>query len=196
LPKVEIGIGAVIAAIAGLGWGSYAPVNVALLILGAVLVCQGTYTVYYRPNVRLDRTVKRWLERRYWRVSEDSDVPLDQFHFGFWVEDTGKRRVFVCREKEQRRILAFTAPVGLDVDTIDAIAKNFSTPDQQRLYEEVGLLLSTMHLGYISRDFRKITVQHGLPIDEELSEHSVDLKAKEVADGVIAVRCMIRKSVF
>ena len=59
MPRIAIGIGAVIAAIAGLGWASSVPVSVSVLILGVFLLAHGAYDVYYKPNVRLDKTLSK-----------------------------------------------------------------------------------------------------------------------------------------
>lgn len=196
MSRIGIGIGAVLAAIAGLGWGSFAPVNVALLVLGIFLIAHGVYDIYYRPNVRLDKTITRWLERHYWRVTADQNAPGDKFYFAVWAQDGANRRIMISRDKEARGILAFTAPIELDSGTVLAIGTKLSTTEQQQLYEELHVLLASMHLGYNTGVITNMAVQHALPIDEHLSEHAVDLKAKEVVDGVIAVRSMIRKAVI
>ncbi len=41
----------------------------------------------------------------------------------------------------------------------------------------------------------KLAVQHALPLNSQLSEHVVDLKAKEVINAVIGVRSLIRKAI-
>lgn len=87
MPRIGIGAGAVIAAIAGLGWTSSAPINVFLLILGIFLIAHGAYHVYYKPNVSLDKTIKRWLERRYWNVTPDQNAPSEKFYFIVWAQD-------------------------------------------------------------------------------------------------------------
>ena len=195
VPRIEIGVGAVIAAVAGLGWASFAPVNVSLLILGIFLIAHGTYDVYYKPNVRLDKTLTRWLERRYWRVTPEQNAPGDKFYFAIWAEDEAKRRVMISREKLAKGILAFTAAIELDSATVRGIGTKLSTSHQQQLYEELHVLLDSMHLGYNTGVFTNMAVQHALRIDEHLSEHAVDLKATEVVDGVAAARSMIRKAV-
>lgn len=194
--RIGIGIGAVVAAIAGLGWASSTPVNVALLALGIFLAAHGTYSVYYKPNVGLDKTLTRWLERHYWKVTPERDVPGDKFYFAIWAQDEAKHRVMISREKRMKGILAFTAPIELDSDTLGAIRAKLSDTQQQHLYEELHVLLASMHLGYVTEVFTNMTVQHALPIDEHLSEHAVDLKAKEVVDGVAAARSVIRKAVI
>ena len=196
VPRIGIGIGAVIAAVAGLGWASSAPVNVSLLILGIFLIAHGAYDVYYKPNVRLDKTITRWLKRHYWSVTPEQNATGDKFYFAVWAQDEANRRVMISREKEAKGILAFTAPIELDTDTVRAIGTKLSTTQQQQLYEELHVLLASMHLGYNTGGFTKMAVQHALPIDEHLAEHAVDLKAKEVVDGIVAARSMIRKAVI
>ena len=68
--------------------------------------------------------------------------------------------------------------------------------EQQKLYEQLHVLLASMHLAYKSEILTNMVVQHALPVDERLSEHMVDLKAKEVIDGVIAARSTIRRAVI
>ncbi len=109
MPRIGIGAGAVIAAIAGLGWTSSAPVNVSLLILGIFLIAHGTYHVYYKPNVRLDKALTKWLERHYWTVTPERDAPGDKFYFAIWARDEAKRRVMISREKPVKGLLAFSA---------------------------------------------------------------------------------------
>lgn len=196
MARIEIGTGAVIAAIAGLGWASSAPVNVALLILGIFLILHGAYDVYYKPNVRLDRALTRWLERRYWKVTPEQNAPGDKFYFAIWAQDEAKRRVMISREKSAKGVLGFTAPIKLDDNTVRGIGTQLSSIQQQQLYEELHVLLASMHLGYNTEVLTNLALQHSLPIDEHLSEHAVDLKAKEVVDGVIAARSMIRKAVM
>ena len=196
MARIEIGIGAVIAAIAGLGWASSAPVNVALLILGIFLILHGAYHVYYKPNFRLDRALTRWLERRYWKVTPEQNAPGDKFYFAIWAQDEAKRRVMISREKSAKGVLGFTAPIELDANTVRGIGTQLSSIQQQQLYEELHVLLASMHLGYNTEVWTNLAVQHSLPIDEHLSEHAVDLKAKEVVDGLIAARSMIRKAVM
>ena len=170
--------------------------NVSLLILGILLIAHGTYDVYYKPNVRLDMALTRWLERHYWTVTPERDAPGDKFYFAIWARDEAKRRVLISREREVNGILGFTAPIELDSDTVRGIGDKLSAIQQQKLYEELHVLLASMHLGYNTEIFTNMEVQHALPIDEHLSEHAVDLKAKEVVDGVIAVKSMIRKAVI
>ena len=124
MPRIGIGIGAVIAAIAGLGWASSAPANVSLLILGILLVVYGTYDVYYKPNVRLDKTITRWLERHYWTVTAEPDGPSDKFYFAIWARDEANRSVRISREKPDNRTLAFTAPIDLDEDTVREVGRS------------------------------------------------------------------------
>ena len=42
----------------------------------------------------------------------------------------------------------------------------------------------------------ELVVQHALPLDKQLSEHLVDLKAKEVINAVIGVRSLLRKAII
>ena len=144
----------------------------------------------------LDKTIKRWLERHYWKVTPDQDAPSEKFYFKVWAQDPSKRRVMISRDREQKNILAFTAPIELDAATARGIGDKLSAIQQQKLYLELHVLLASMHLGYNTGVFTNMAVQHRLPIDEHLSEHPVDLKAKEVVDGVIAVKSMIRKAVI
>lgn len=164
--------------------------------MGETLIAHGVYDVYYKPNVRLDKTITRWLERHYWRVTPEQNAPGDKFYFAIWAQDPAKRKVMISREKLAKGVLAFTAPIELDDDTVSGIGNKLSTIEQQRLYEELHVFLASMHLGYSTGVFTNMAVQHALPIDEHLLEHAVDLKAKEVVDGVIAVRSMIRKAVI
>ncbi len=195
MARIAIGIGAIIAAVAGLGWGSSIPVSLGLLGLGGVLIANGGYEVYAKPNVCLDRTLKRWLERHDWTVTP-ADVPRDKFHFAVWAEDLSHRKVLISREKQVKSILAFSAPIELDSATVTAIGQNLSGPQQQRLNKELHVALASMHLGYSAGDLRNMAVQHALPIDDQLAEHAVDFKAKEVADGVIVARELCRKAII
>jgi hypothetical protein len=196
VPRIEIGIGAVIAAIAGLGWGGFAPVNISLFIFGFALVVHGAYDVYYKPNARLDETLTRWLERHYWTVTRAENVSGDKFYFAIWAQDEAKRRVMISREKSVKGLIAFTAPIELDKETVSAIGSKLSAAQQQQLYEDLHVLLASMHLGYNTAVLTNMTVQHALPINEHLSENEVDLKAKEVADGIAAARSMIRRALI
>ena len=195
MPRIGIGAGAVIAAIAGFGWTSSAPINGFLLILGIFLIAQGAYDQYYKPNVSLDRTIKRWLERHYWNVTPEQNAPSEKFYFAVWAQDPANRRVMITRDREMKGILAFTAPIVLDAATVGAIDTKLSATQQQQLREQLHVLLASMHLGYDAGVLTNMAVQHRLPIDEHLSEHTLDLKAKDVIDGVIAARSMIRIAV-
>ena len=167
-----------------------------MLALGVLLLGHGTYDVYYKPSVRLDRTIKRWLERHYWTVNPESDVPSDKFYFAIWARDQADRRIMISREKDSKGILGFAAPIDLDDDTIRKIGEKLSPVEQQQIYEELHILLASMHLGYNSEIFTNMAVEHALPIDDHLTEHMVDLKAKEVVDGVIVARSMVRRAVL
>jgi hypothetical protein len=196
MPRIEIGIGAIVAGAAGLGLGKYDVFQIVLLILGSLLIAHGAYDVYFKPNILLDKTVARWLSRHYWRVRIDIAATPANSYFAFWVQDDGGRRVMVSRERDVKNTLAFTAPIDLDPKVLALISAKLSTVEQQRLYEDIHVLLASMHLGYASSTFSRITIQHALPIDEQLSEQAVDLKAKEVANGVIAARSIITRAVL
>ena len=101
----------------------------------------------------------------------------------------------ISREKATKGILGFAAPIDLDDDTIRKVGDKLSPVEQKKIYEELHVLLASMHLGYNSEIMTNMAVEHSLPIDEHLSEHTVDMKAKEVVDGIIAARSSVRRAV-
>jgi len=193
--KVEIGAGFLAAAIAAFISPGSDLLNIVLLTVGVVLLLLGGYDVYFKPNFWLDNTLKRWLKRRHWKII-DENFPKDTFYFGFWIEEAEhQRKIFVSRSKVDKGILAFSAQLSLDAPTLASIA-NLSPTENRRLHEELQILLASMLLGYIAADFAKAGIQHGLPIDDSLTEHEVDLKAKQISLSVAAARSLIRKTVL
>ena len=193
MTKIEIGIGAVIASAAGFA-GASDVLNFLLLGFGVGLVLHGGYYVYIQPNFWLDKTLRRWLERRYWKVSAE-EVDKGTFYFALWAEDDAGRKILVSRGRQQSRLLAFTANVALDQAIVHGIRTRLTPDEQQRLYQDLQVLLASMQLGYRIGDFTTIAVQDALPLDEQLSEHGVDLKAKAVSNGYAAARSLIGKAV-
>lgn len=198
MTRIGVGLTAFVAGVAGLGFASSVPLNLALLAIGVLLVIQGVYLSYYLPNVHLDKTLKRWLQRHYFHAIDDRmpSAQPDAFHFALWMSDEAGRKVMISREREAKGVLGFTAPVELDEETVRGIATKLSATQQQRLYEELHVLLATMNLAFRSRKFTSITVQGMLPVDDQVTEHTVSLKAVEVVNGVIAARSVIRKAVL
>jgi hypothetical protein len=193
MSRLEIGIGAIVAGLASMFADSEA-LNVALLILGALLVIHGAYQVYVLPNLWLDKTLSRWLRRRNFRV-ESLKVDKKDFYFGVRASDDVGRSVLISREKNAKGILAFSAKVQLSQDTISRLSR-LRADVQQGLYLDIHILLASMQLSYDTTDFLHLAVQTAIPIDENLTEHSVDVTAKAVTLGYAATRSLIQKAVL
>lgn len=195
MPKIEIGAGFVLAALAGVGLQGSLSVTVILFICGIFLILHGGYEEYVKPRFRVDSRLSDWLQRRDWSVSIDSERA---FNFVLWAQDESGRKVAITRIRRARNdVLAFTAKVGLDpawLPKLEAMAQ----PDRAKLIEDIRILFAAKRIGF---NFPEpiwppnVTIQTGLPLDNHLSQHLVDTTAKDMTHTMIGVRSLIRRAI-
>ncbi len=161
--------------------------------LGFVLLILVLYLVSKREKLTFGNQVRDWLLNRGWSVRQESKP---QFEFIIWAMDDSKRELAITKEKIHPDILAFTAPIPIDKSWQEQLAKlPLNVADQ--LVENLKILFSTHNIGYggLRWPLEKVGVQDALPINNELSQHSVDVKAKQVINAVIAARSTIRQTI-
>jgi hypothetical protein len=196
MPIIAIGVGVVMAALAGFGLLESLPANIVLVIIGIILILYGSYEVFFKPRAFLQKRLEKWLLRRNWNIRIEKNP---QFYFIIWAEDDSHREVMISRDKKDKGILAFTALIHKDKDK-DLLSRLDRLADSQKgqLLEDIRIFFTSKDMGYGGAwwPLNKLSVQHALPLDYKLSEHLVDLKAKEVINAVIGVRSLIRKAVI
>ncbi len=190
--KIEIGAGFAVTALAGFGLLQDPIANTILLLLGIVLIPHGVYEIFFKPRMYLRQRITRWLLARNWKVRIEDKAG---FYFIMWAEDESHRELAITRDKKDAGILAFTARVPLDKDWSDKLDKLNNT-QRNSLVEEIKVFFASKDMGFAEAKWplHKISAQHALSLTTELSEHTIDLKAKEAINAVIGVRSLIRKS--
>jgi hypothetical protein len=194
MSKIEIGVGFVVAALAGFGLLQNIPTSIVLTIIGIGLIFHGSYEVFFKPHMFLERRLKRWLEVRHWSIRIEKD---QHFYFVIWAEDESHRKIAISRHRNDKGVLAFTALVNQTGKTWEPKLDVLTGKQRTQLIEDIRVFFASKDMGYDGADwpFDKLTVQSALPLDSQLSEHLVDLKAKEVVNAIIGVRSLIRRAI-
>jgi len=192
--KIEIGAGFAVTALAGFGLLGSLPANIILMVIGIVLLFHGGYEVFFKPRILLQKRLMKWLLTRNWKIRIEKHP---NFYFIIWAEDDSHREVMISRPKEDSGIIAFTALVYREEKLFSKLEKLGAVP-QNQLVEDIRAFLAGKDMGYggASWPLNKLSVQHSLPLDSQLSEHLVDLKAKEVINTVIGVCSLTRKAII
>jgi len=195
-------MGALVAGIIGF-WNDGAAFGL-LVAIGAILFSHGVYDDFIKPRFRVEHRLNDWLQRRGWSVRIER---LQQFNFALHLteSDTGKQ-VYVTRDKRTRDdLLAFTARVGLDPRWLPSLVA-MSENQRTELIQEIVIFLAAKDVSLVLNDPRQpdspiswppdVKVQVALPQDHTLSQHSVDMAAKQVVLSMLGVRAIIRKAVI
>lgn len=197
MPKIEIGAGIALAVLGSFEFFGEAPVACGMLLFSIFLILHGSYDEFFKPWMFLEGRITHWLLERHWSVRQD-EAAKSRFGFYFCIcaTDEGKRTVAITREKGSKNVLAFTAKVPVD-DTWWAALGRLSGRDQIRLVEEIRVMLATKSMGFdgLQWPLDNLAVQTAQPLDHVLSEHKVDVTAKEVLHAVIAARSLIRRAI-
>ncbi len=198
MAKIEIGAGFAVTALAGFGLLDSLPTNVVLAVIGVTLILHGSYEIFFKPRMFLQKRLTKWLLTRNWKIRADKNP---NFNFIIWAKDNANREVMVSRDKKDKGIIAFTALIHEDspkdrdlLTKLDQLGAN----QRNRFVEDIKVFLASKDMGYEGAlwPLNKLAVQHALSLDSQLSEHIVDLKAKEVINAVIVVRSLIRKAII
>ena len=181
-------------ALAGFGLLGNLPANIVLIIIGISLILHGSYEVFFKPRAFLQKRLVKWLSRRNWKIRIERNP---KFYFIIWAEDDSHREVMISRDKKDKGILAFTALIHKDKSLLSKLDR-LTVTQRNQLLEDIRVFFATKDMGYVGAwwPLNKLSVQHALPLDYQLSEHLVDLKAKEVVNAVIGVRSLIRKALL
>ncbi len=192
--KIEIGAGFVVSALGGSGILQSLPASVALLGIGILLMSHGCYEIFFKPRMFLRKRLVKWLLNRNWKVRLEKHA---DFYFIIWAEDDSGREVMIGRTRNDKGILAFTALIHQDnklLSPLDRLEANL----RRQLIEDIKAFLAGKDMAYKGPfwPMNKLAVKHALPLDSQLTEHVIDLKAKEVVNAVIGVHSLIRKSII
>ncbi|MCH8994410.1 MAG: DUF2299 family protein [Chloroflexi bacterium] len=203
MPRIEIGAGIVLAAIAPFGFLGAIPVAVLLLAFGILLILHGGYEEWIKPRFRVDQRLNDWLQRRGWGVRIER---RSQFNFLLHITDEAGKQVVITRNKNARNdVLAFTGKVGIDPRWLPAF-EAMSETQRRRLIQEITIFLATKNIAFDLSDDplnsnapvrwppTSIVVQTALAQDHTLSQHSVDFAAKSIVHSMIGIRALIRKA--
>lgn len=183
-----------VTALGGFGLLQNLPASIILVIIGIILICHGFYDIFLKPYMFLEKRLTKWLLTRNWKVQIEK---RPGFYFILNAEDDSHREVVISRDNCDKGVLAFSAKIFLHKEWIPKL--NSLTDIQKRqLIEDIKVFFATKDMGYggASWPLDKLTVQHALPLDTNLSEHLVDLKAKEITNSIIGVHSIIRKVII
>lgn len=192
MSKIEIGVGFVLSALSGFGIFQNLYVNIAIACIGVALIFHGLYELAFKPYVFLDKRLAAWLKKRNWKTNIEKKEP---FYFIIWAEDDDGRKVAITKGKEDKGILAFSARIPVERDLLLALDK-LTQGQRRQLLEDIKVFFASKNMSYSGADWplTKLAVQGALPIDGQLSEHLIDLKAKEITMAIIGVRSLVRKA--
>lgn len=192
--RIQIALGFIVASIGGFGLLGSLPANIILACIGGILLLNGSYEAFFKPHVWLDGRLTKWLLARNWKVRKEKRTG---FYFIIWAEDESHRELAITRERNAKGVLAFTALVGIATDW-ECYLDSLTPRQRDQLVEDIRVFLASKDMSFDGAlwPLSKLSVQHALPLDSHLSEHSVDLKAKEVVNGVIGIRSLIRKAII
>ena len=191
--KVEIGLGFIVTALAGFNLLNSIPANIVLVVIGIALVLHGGYEVIFKPRYFLQKRIVKWLLRRNWKVKTDQHP---NFYLIINAEDDSHREISITRDKKDNGILAFTIGNLVHPSWISGLNK-LSKRERALLLEDIKILFTNKDMAYetVKWPLDKLAIQHALPLDQNLSEHLVDLEAKSVINTGIGVRSLIRKAI-
>jgi len=107
------------------------------------------------------------------------------------------REVTIVRREKGKSILAFSAPIQIGTEEragLDGLAP----AQKDQLIQEIIIYFTGKDVGYESANWPldKLAIEHVLPLDNKLTGYLVDLRAKEVINGVIGGRSIIRKAIM
>jgi hypothetical protein len=194
MAKIEIGAGFLITALSGFGLFQNVVASIVLLCIGLVLIGHGCFEEFFRPYLLLEGNVKRWLLNRNWMVKAKDISKL--YYFAFVAEDEFKRSVTIIRDKHDKHVLTFTALIPIDKAILVELEK-LSVSKQRQLTEDIRIYFTSKNMGYWDAKWplNEIKVQTALPIDSQISEHLIDVKAKEIINTQIGVHSIVRKAI-
>lgn len=192
--KVEIGAGFTVTALAGFGLLDNLIAMIILVCIGITLIFHGSYEVFFKPRMFLQRRITKWLLKRNWNVKLGKHP---DFQFVIFAEDDSGREVQIGRTKNDNGVLAFTVLIHKDNKLLSQLDK-LEANQRSQLLEEIKAFLAGKDMAYDGAHWpmNKLATQHALPLDSQLSEHLIDLKAKEVVNAGIGVRSLIRKTII
>jgi len=193
MARIEIGVGLLIAGLSSSGLIENVLASTILVIIAILLICHGVYEIWGKPRIFLERRIKRWLLKRNWSV-EMEEKP--GFYFIIWAEDDSNRKLAITRGRQDKGVLAFSAPVPMELGWNLKLAE-LNPSQQYQLMEDIKIFLTGKDMGYdgVNWPLEKLGVQDGLLLDHNISEHLVDLKAKSVINAVIGIRSLVRKAI-
>ena len=141
----------------------------------------------------IERRLKGWPKVRNWEIKVEENP---KFSFIIWAEDDSHREVAITRDKHDKGVLSFAARMHIDKEWEPKLTK-LTAGQRTRLIEDIHVFFAAKDVGYAGASWPldKLAVQGALPLDQQLSEHLVDLKAKEIINAVIGVRSLIRKAI-
>jgi hypothetical protein len=192
--KIEIGAGFIVAALSGFGLFHNLYANITLLAIGAVLIGHGLYELAFAPYVFLDRRLSGWLKKRNWITKIERKEP---FNFIIWVSNSDGLVTAITKLKKGRNVLAFSAKVPISAEW-GVFLVRLTGRQRAQLLEDIKVFCASKNMSYdgASWPLDKLAIQSPLPINSQLSEHVVDLKAREMEMASIGIRSLIRKSIF
>ena len=203
MPRIEIGAGLVLAALAPLGILGYIPVVVILLVFGVFLILHGSYEEFIKPHFHVEHRLKDWFLRRAWSV-QTGQMPSLLFYLKL-RSASSDHEVNVSREKETRTrgdFISFTGLVPLHPDWT-GVLNDFTLREHQVLHSDIRIYLTGKDLSFKVTESPNdeihwplcVFVTTAIPQDHTLSQHSADMTAKSVELSMIGVRDVIRKAV-
>lgn len=201
MPRIEIGAGLVLAALAPLGILGYIPVAAMLLLFGIFLILHGSYEEFIKPHFHVEHRLKDWFLRRDWSV-QMGQTPSLTFRLNLTSASSGYQVTVIREKRTHNDFISFTGLVPLHPDWIDTL-EDFTPREREVLYSDIRIYLTGKDLSYEcvqSPDGKiiwplHVVVQTAIPQDHTLSQHSVDITAKSVELSMIGVRDVIRKAV-
>lgn len=136
-----------------------------------------------------------WLVTRHWVLETNTSPSL---HFGWWATDPDARyQMLISRDKVDSGILAFTAKVPLEANWLEPL-NAMGKSAQQILIQEMGVFIAAMQMGFDGLEWPllNLAVQSALPINNNLSEHDVDVRAKAMIHAIQGARSIIPKAII
>ena len=194
---VEIGVGVMLAGVGSFGFYASLPVGLVFLIAGGALIAHGVYEELFRPWLFLEGRVTKWLLERNWSVRTDQAAKARLgFYFALEATDAEGRTVAITRGRDSKHVMAFSAKVMLDRKWLPYMEK-LTVPERKKLLEDIRVLVAIKSIAFDGLEWPLLhfSVQDAQPIDQVLSEHKVDITAKNVTHAMIGARSIIRRSI-
>jgi hypothetical protein len=202
MPRIEIGIGLLLAAGATFGFFNSDWMIVGLFGVGAALVVHGGYDEYVKPRFRVGKRLEGWFIRRAWAVEMESR-PSFKYRLNLKSASSRYQVVVINERKANYDIVSFTGFVPLHPAWHTALDE-YADWEREALLSEIRIYLTSKNMSYelgTNPDSDLILwppavfVQTAIPQDHTLSQHLADMTAKSVELSMIGVRDVIRKSV-